>query len=331
MKEIGSEFWDVPTSNKRKLTFEDLFWFVSGRSALKAIIDLIKKENPYVKSVAMPSWCCESMIRPFIDANIAVNFYPVYYSEKLIQETTNRSDILFIMDYFGYEGAEKNIRHNCVIRDVTHSFFSNNYEDADYFFGSFRKWFGIYTGGFAWTSKNKTFHYESGDITQYVALRKTAMIQKEAFIIGEELKDKSYLQLFQNAENMLEDFGVLPAAKRDIQIIKNLDVELIKGIRRTNASILMKALQDYLIFRELRDNDCPLFVPILVPSGKRDALRTHLIEQGIYCPVHWPRSEFHKLDKRTRAIYDNELSLVCDQRYSQEDMVRIVEIIKDYL
>ena len=74
-----------------------------------------------------------------------------------------------------------------------------------------------------------------------------------------------------------------------------------------------------------------MFVPVLVPYGKRDELRKYLIENEIYCPVHWPESKYHKLDERTEYIYQNELSLVCDQRYTESDMNRIVEVIKTYM
>ena len=73
-----------------------------------------------------------------------------------------------------------------------------------------------------------------------------------------------------------------------------------------------------------------MFVPVLVPDGKRDALRQYLMQNEIYCPIHWPISDLHRLDKRTGQIYENELSLVCDQRYSQEDMYHMVTLINRF-
>ncbi|NBH32795.1 hypothetical protein D3Z58_04330 [Clostridiaceae bacterium] len=48
-------------------------------------------------------------------------------------------------------------------------------------------------------------------------------------------------------------------------------------------------------FKDMRDTDCSLFVPVLVPNGKRDRLRRYLIENEIYCLVHWMISEYHRL------------------------------------
>lgn len=56
-----------------------------------------------------------------------------------------------------------------------------------------------------------------------------------------------------------------------------------------------------------------------------------LIGKGVYCPVHWPISKHHILTNRTREIYEKELSIVCDQRYSAEDMKKIRCLIKKYM
>ena len=78
----------------------------------------------------------------------------------------------------------------------------------------------------------------------------------------------------------------------------------------------------------MKENDCPLFVPILVEN--RNELRKYLISKNIYCPVHWPISSLHKLSDEERYIYDHEISLVCDQRYNLEDMDYICECIKEF-
>ena len=94
---------------------------------------------------------------------------------------------------------------------------------------------------------------------------------------------------------------------------------------------LMQAFADQLIFPTLTEDDCPMFVPILVPEGKRNELRRYLIQRDIYCPVHWPVSPYHKLQKGPETdLYDNELSLVCDQRYTERDMLRMVEAIHEF-
>lgn len=329
MKEIGSEFWDVPTIDSENGLFpESINWFLSGRSALQAVI----KELGDARSISLPSWCCDSMIKPFIDAGIKVDFYPVYWQDGLVQEINLDSDVLFLMDYFGYTGKQPDISSykGIVIRDITHSLFSTSYSNADYYFGSLRKWCGVWTGGYAWAKDGHRLVELKNDDLGYVSLREKAMNLKNSYIHGRGVTDKDYLKIFDEAEKALEQVGIAPAENRDIILSKKLDAEFIRNRRRANAQVLRNAFPDWLIFLDSSPTDTPMFVPVLVPDGRRDELRRFLIRNEIYCPIHWPVGEYHKLDERTEEIYKNELSLVCDQRYTEDDMHRMVETIKHF-
>ena len=327
--EIGSEFWDVQTVEKQNYVLpESTQWFLSGRSALQAII----KEMKDYHTVAMPSWCCDSMVKPFVDAGLEVRFYPVYFDGSFVQEISWDSDVLFLMDYFGYSALISDVSSykGVVIRDMTHSLFSSTYTDANYYFGSLRKWCGVWTGGYAWVKDGHKLTMENTSDYGYVEYRKQAMQRKSEYISGLRA-DKKYLKIFDEAEEALDRVGIAPADSRDVDLAKKLNVEEIRARRRLNAGVLRSAFPDWLIFPDMSDSDCPMFVPVLVPDGRRDELRRFLINNEIYCPIHWPVSKYHKLDERAETIYKNTLSLVCDQRYTEEDMYRMVETIKAFM
>ena len=326
MREIGSEFWDVPVAESNNGLFPEFTqWFLSGRSALRAVI----KEIGEARSVSLPSWCCDSMIKPFIEANYRIHFYPVYWQDSLVQEPSMECDVLLLLDYFGYSTSVTHLKgyKGIVIRDITHSLMSSTYNDADYYFGSLRKWCGIWTGGYAWRTDGIRLPEGKDAKTGYVRLREKAMQQKHDYINGCGSSGKKYLELFKAAEEYLEKPIFVSGEDRDINLARKLDVDYIRSRRKSNAKVLIKAFPDWLIFPEIKDSDCPMFVPILVPDGRRDELRRYLIENKIYCPIHWPESAYHKLDEMTEKIYRNELSLVCDQRYSEDDMNRMIEVI----
>ena len=330
MKEIGSEFWDVPTgAGPGFCPAPGAQWYLSGRAALSAIL----KQLPPCRSAALPSWCCDSMTKPFLEAGMKVRFYPVWFEKgSLRQEIDWQSDVTLILDYFGYTrpGAEHPARRGLVIRDVTHSVFSASYEDADYYFGSLRKWTGVWTGGFAWAADGRALPQGTDAGGDYISLRRQAMELKRGYILGDGSDKQRYLSLFARAEEALERAPIAPAHPRDVAAAGKLDTDFIKTRRRQNALALMEALGEWLIFPELRPGDCPLMVPVLVPGGQRDALRKYLIKDNVFCPVHWPVSEYHRLESRERFLYDNELSLVCDQRYTAKDMARVLEVIRAF-
>lgn len=317
MREIGSEFWEVPVCKEANSIFSpETRWFLSGRSAIKAII----AENNF-RTVALPSWCCDSMIRPFLENGIEVSFYP---SLEPIERL--HSDAILVMDYFGYSAySDISDYKGIIIRDVTHSIFSKSYSDADYYFGSLRKWAGFWTGGYAWGIVGEA----KGVDKEYVQLRKSAMEDKSKYIQG-ITDNKAYLKVFTQAEELLDNAGIEMAAPRDIELAQYFDIETIKNQRRKNAKVLLDEFSDIAVFLSLEHDDCPMFVPIRVPYGKRDELRRYLISKEIYCPVHWPISCYHRLNDQTRKIYDEELSLVCDQRYTEADMLRMAACIKEF-
>ena len=72
----------------------------------------------------------------------------------------------------------------------------------------------------------------------------------------------------------------------------------------------------------------PVFNPTTI--GELCLLRKYLIEQQIYCPVHWPISNLHQISERAKEIYHIELSLVCDQRYGKSDMDRMAKALNNF-
>jgi len=328
MREIGSEFWDIPLGQEDNGLFPgDTRWYISGRSALKAVISDLRG----CRSVAVPSWCCGSMVKPFTDAGMRVAFYPVRRDGGLVQEPALDCDALFLMDYFGYESdvSDYSSFRGVRIRDVSHAVFSSFRQDADYYFGSLRKWCGIRTGGYAWTRDGHLLTAGGAPDEAYCRLREEAMARKARYIAG-ETDDKGFLEVYGEAEEMLDGFGILAADPEDAARAFKLDVGFIQRRRRENAEILYEAVGEWAVFPREKMSACPMFVPILVPEGKRDTLRSELTQRGIYCPVHWPDGGAFPLDEEEKFLYDNGLSLVCDQRYGPEDMERIADTVREF-
>lgn len=328
-KEIGSEFWEVPTTSAEHGLFpSDTQWFLSGRSALSHIIAEIQAKRP-IRRVAMPAWCCDSMVIPFIRAGIEVCFYPVYTENgRFCQDLSGIEgcDLLFRMDYFGYAAGENRADFDGVsIHDLTHGVFTSARNLSPYSFGSLRKWAGFYTGGYGWGLSDRP----TGEDAAYVDIRRQAMNRKAEYIAG-ATESKDYLSLFGEAEEMLEQFHVAEAVSEDVARATTLDVAEMRRRRRENATCLLQHFADIALFPELGAEDCPLFVPVMIPPEHRDSLRRHLIQNEIYCPVHWPLADCHAPDEKTMRIYQSELSLVCDQRYTPEDMERLAQTIKTY-
>lgn len=350
MREIGSEFYAYDTQRKDGSNAVKKFSFaLSGRTSLDHIIKDIL-ENNRIDYAYLPSYCCDSMIVPFVENGIKVVFYDIDFDDtskislQPLKAREGTKAILFALDYFGFDkGICEHIfslsNASCVVKieDMTHSFFSKRVcNDVDYYFSSIRKWTCI--SGLAVYEKlkgNFSFKLEK-DNRLFLLERKKAMDLKQRYMQGEDIDKKNFLDLFKSAEHLLdEDYSGYRASCEDIDFYQKIDFRQIKKKRRKNAESLMKYLKMIewieLPFMDLKKEDCPLCIPILVNPRLRDDLRNFLINNGVFCPVHWPLTKWHNgISQESERIYRSEISLICDQRYNNEDMRYIAHCIKKF-
>ena len=134
MKEIGSEFeWQDQSENSTGFAllpkYDDGCLTFSGRTAFETVIADIGQ----IKKVYFPSYCCDSMIEPFRNEKVTIEFYSVDYTDNfsVSLHIPEDCDVLVLCNYFGYrvEYSPKEIagfksRGGIVIEDITHSFLS---------------------------------------------------------------------------------------------------------------------------------------------------------------------------------------------------------------
>ena len=353
MREIGSEFWAGCTplngSGVEPLmpAGMDVRYTLCGRTALELVLRDLLQQRP-VHSAYLPSYCCHTMIEPFVAKDIKVEFYDVFFTEAGIDfcfDEDNRCDLIFLMDYFGFQNpktalaaAGQKAKGKCVVYDATHAMFCRDmdYSSCDYVFGSFRKWFGVNAGFCAKAGAWNGFPMLAQN-SWYTEQRNAAFDRKRAFMAGESAEKMQFLQAFAGAEEHLEtDYLGYGPDRESMRILETVNLEFIFQKRRENAAFAMDsihALKSKYIgspYKTVGEKECPLFVPLQVDPSVRTALRGKLIENRVYLPIHWPLSQLHETGSVSQMIYDSELSFVCDQRYAREDMERAAEIIRSF-
>ena len=348
--ECGSSFWlDGSAQGEKKQTVAELIpgaadisYTFSGRSAIAAALADIFASGK-IKSALVPSYGCLSMLQPFIDAGVKYKFYDVKWQDgKIIYDIpdTSNADVLLIMEYFGIgprttdkyiEGFQR--RGGIVIEDVTHSLLREDIKEskADYIVGSLRKWFAIPAGGFVAKTAGQLQVKPSVDGNEAAAIAVQAMKSKKEYMDGRQGDKQAFLKKFAAFDNELVQI------KETIMIddlsrerFECQDVEAVKAARRNNAAVLYEGLKDISCISPMfpdfdAERDVPLFVPVMLEEELRNDLRSRLISKNIYCPIHWP-----EVAGAERGIRANELSLICDQRYDEDDMKMIISSIKEW-
>lgn len=343
--EMGSEFWEAPIGDVRNDIFKDNTVFVlSGRTALDLVArDIIQERK--CRSICLPSYCCESMVEPFLRLGLKVKYYDVIPSNdglhRVIPENHDYN-IILLLDYFGFTQTEtveiarqEHDRGTVVIVDQVQSFYSvsDASKYADYMVMSWRKWFFSCAAAARKTFGEWKILPPHKVNSKYIDLRKEAARRKENYLNRDIGEKKLYLEKYEEAESLLEtDYADYVADLDSINELQHLHTAGIKKRRQENASAIFKVLSSIddkrirPLFPQTNKDDVPLFVPVLIDPLIRTDLRRYLIQNQVYCPIHWPAI---KTDGG-KELYASELSLLCDQRYTQMDIEREMNLIKEF-
>ncbi len=353
--EIGSEFWleADPVAvefklNGNSLIGEDRFLNFSGRGSLTLILKSIETQVR-AKVVLLPGYICESVVLPFLNEGYECLFYDVNLDlepdlESVKAGLNKRPGIFLHLGYFGFEtnSSLKPIIQDIsqsgvlIIEDVTHTLLTRKTlsGENDFEFGSYRKWAGMLSGAFAWPEE-KMDDITLAENAAFLKHRKEAMELKGRYMrTGRNELKAQYLERFQKSREIIDkNTNAYAIDELSVQIIEQLDVQKMASKRRENFQVLLKSLSDNAtvtpVFSSLPSQVVPLFFPLFV-NGNRDHLRVYLKDRDIYCPVHWPKSQYIDELSNSRAIFDSILSIPCDQRYGAGDMERVVNLILDY-
>jgi len=362
--EIGSEFWIDPSALISRKTGDSAIslptFFFEGQKPLftatgrSAITCLLRHINPASKSVFLPDYTCDTVIRPFVTENYHLHFYRVNESlqdapeEWLENFYRFKPGVVLLHPYFGFDTIRllrlfyKEIQDNgsIIIEDATHSLLSSFTLESrpDYYVGSLRKWLALPDGGFVLSCNDNNSNLPTilpPDLF-YTRCRCHAMVLKRHYIQdGSHWKKERFLDLFAQADGHLEQksevFGMSEISRT---IFRETNWEELILLRRKNYRFLHDALTPYAtwlrpVFSTLPDDVCPLFMPIWVSENHRNILKDFLVGNHIYTPVHWPFSSLIP-QGHENSIYHHCLSIPCDQRYNEESLSRVLETIDRY-
>lgn len=345
--EIGSYFWIDKKgifSNKGDIRFlpqvSDATFAFSGRNAIEvALRDAMK--NKTIKKVYVPSYCCVSMLQSFIDNGVEYDFYEISMENGKIKYTIDENkecDMILFMRYFSMKSDDLNevlskmkARGVVIVEDITHSLMDDqiHLSVSDYLVGSLRKWFAIPTGGWVGKVTGNLVVKPNVDSNHTVIEKLNGMNMKAHYLSGEDVSKEEFLKINSKFDNdLIHVDRMLQLDDTSLTILGSTDIKAIKEQRKKNVAVLKDRLCSIKSIT-LPDIDLevstPLFYPIFLNTVDRDSLRKHLIENAMYCPIHWP-----EVMGANAGIRENELSLICDQRYTEKDMIALCECINDW-
>ena len=314
-KEIGGYF------GLEKLISDEYYPdLVAVNNARCALLYIIKARH--YKKVYLPYFLCDSVRLvlereriPFEEYRIDRSFLP------LLDIHTNSDEVVYIVNYYGLISEKQLIslknRYGNIVVDNAQAFFTRPIEGIDTIY-SCRKFFGVPDGGYAYT-----------DAEFQDTIPVDVSMERMKHILGrfEGNSASDYYDYFNNNDESFKEIELRHMSKLTHNILGAIDYQAAKRQREENFLFLSKALGE----RNLLEVNCPpgpYAYPFYIQNGMK--IKKQLAKRKIYVATLWPNVIGTGLDIETEFT-ENILPLPCDQRYSEADMQRVVDAIKEFI
>lgn len=295
-----------------------------GRMAFRYILSAYD-----VKRLFIPRYICGTLINVLNKLDIEMIFYNIDENLEPVYDFAawRDDDWLLYVNYFGLKDTFICRLHNVVkhlIIDNVQAFFSTPVADVPTFYSA-RKWFGVPDGAYLYTTLRR-----ENPLSEYVTpnYHFNHLIDRLVTDGGNPLA----LTKYRIAECDLDAVGEPREMSRVTRrLLQNIDYERVILERRVNFACLHEHLFQY---NRLSMPYGYTHVPMVYPLWLQDAggLRECLTKNKIFTARYWPDMPLGVVDPSNleRDLYNNLIPLPVDQRYTVEDMKRVLEIINAY-
>ncbi|MEB3217944.1 MAG: DegT/DnrJ/EryC1/StrS aminotransferase family protein [Nostocales cyanobacterium 94392] len=351
--EVGSEFdWSNDFISPVGQTVDlpsDYELFSTGCASLLGLERILWKKSNQRLRLHLPSFFCMEAAKKLSKA-FDIRWYRDLPTQKYPDFNSLDAacgDLVLAVNLFGIKSREVWLdwqnKHDGVIliEDHTHDPFSDwaLHSRADYAMASLRKTLPIPDGAMIWSGKNfelpKALESESDGAYK----RLSAMLLKRAYLNGGNVAKDTYRQLELESQDSLSDINCDRISAFSANVLSSLNVKEFRKKREANVRHFIN-----LTLAEQNQNWQPLFsywghgtVPfnsIIVCRNQqiRDSLRKYLIGKNIFPAIHWlqPNNGMRSNDLEATDLSTRILTIATDQRYSLDDVSRVVAIIQEF-
>ena len=323
---------------------DTLKFFRSGRDALRYIAKALRTEK---KTVLMPALCCSCMPEPFEDENYEIIYYKLTTDFKVNVEDVLKklkpNSIFLFMNYFAIPSLSKDEIERIVkfqksvttVEDITHDFLKRGVETyiADITVCSIRKWFAIPDGGLLYSKINIPEVLIDED-NFFAEKRISAMKRKSIYLSNGKTDEKEIFrnELFEANQYIDTVKNISTMNCQSTETLKHIDLKRMYTIRLKHCRTFFDELSSLDNIRLLGSEavKSTLYFPVLVKA--QSIVQKKLAEKGIYAPVIWP---LPKLAEGVCEIADDVaahmLGIPCDHRYTDEEILQVIHIIKEVM
>lgn len=291
------------------------------RSARSALYHLLITLQP--SRLWLPHLICQSVIDAVKKSGVEIAWYQLdeNYFPRLTQPFA-ADDCLLYVDYLGHCREQKQrlletFPAKKVIFDHSQAFFEHTQPALANLYSP-RKFFGIPDGGLLHTIL---------DMPVPDAQDRGSLSHVTHLLLQHEYDTRAGYGAFQEAESALEDITASRMSALTEKILHSVDYLRVKQSRERNYRLLRQRLDEINAFRFTQETVTgPFCYPLFFPARK---LHQALISRGVFVATYWREVLERVAPLSVEANFVNYMvPLPCDQRYSEEDMEQLSEIVR---
>ena len=292
----------------------------SGKNALRYIVESIND----ISHIWIPYYTCDIILKLIKELDIPHSFYSINEKLEISKDIfLSKGDYLLFTNYYGIEDSYikdlfQKYRDQLIV-DNAQAWYAKTLIGCKTFYSP-RKYVGVPDGGIAFVNERIRIDRLEQDIS-YDRCKHLLKRYDLSANLG-------YMDFKQNDID-LSSAPMLRMSKLTYQILSSIDFRVIKNRRISNFELMHNALgrKNQLLIPEM-NYSCPMVYPFL---SQNNSLKQHLINHKIYVATYWP-NVLEKCDKKSfdYRLADNLVAIPIDQRYGEEDMEYMINLICKY-
>ena len=298
--------------NTGTLLHEGALALNSGRAALAYLI-----EQREIRAMALPRFVCDVVRDVRLAHGVELRLYGTDLRLSPPDVEPKEGEWLYVVNWYGRMGQEtlSALAARCprLIVDDAQAYFAPPVPGADTLY-TCRKFLGVPDGAFLYTDAPAR------------ELERDVSYGRMGFVLGRLELGASAFYREAGANNDSLSAEPLRMSRLTEDLLRGIDYDRVRRRREANYAVLAAALDEIGALPPACPPG-PYAYPFLTEDGP--ALRKKLIEHKIYVPQLWPNVAAEEpAGSPERVLAENILPLPCDQRYGEEDMKYLLEVLE---
>jgi hypothetical protein len=288
----------------------------TGRACLRVIIQTLG-----IKKCFVPYYACNSVYDSFIAESVELVYYEIDDKfQPLTLPELGKNEYFLCINYFGVTSSVTEgliaIYGERLIIDNTHLFFHKGYSN-NFSFTSARKYFGVADGAYLYSPNSLAVEIQNTNAPDF-----SPNILK--FLGKQEIAYDAYREYERSIDCSIKKMSTLSE-----RLLSLIDYTEVQRKRKANFQYLHEQLSLLNQLSLTSDNsDITAFVYPFLPEKNIEKSLFH--SEKIFIPSLW-LDPLHR-DMNGYAFEKDMASRLCpipiDHRYSEDDLERIVELIR---